>query len=648
MASTIIKPPSSSTPPGDGGSGGAKPSGIARATGLMMVTVLLSRILGFVRDALIAKYFGRGPETDAYNAAFTVPDLLFYLLQSGALSSTIVPILTEYRQQGKDRAADKTVSIVASTIFVFIGLLICIMWINARALTIALNLGFSDSTVDLSVPLTRILLPAQMFFFLGGLMMGVLYSRKQFLIPALGPVIYNASIIFGGVVLRHWLGLYGLVWGAIAGAFVGNFLIPFIAVNRLGVRLRPSLDIRHPAAMKVWRMLLPIGLGVSLPSIDQMVNKEFASYLAPGDTTAVMNAYRLMLLPIGIFAQAMAMAVFPTLSGQAAENNKLAMRRTMNQSLRNILFLTIPASALMFLLAEPVVAFIYQSGKYTHADVLVTASALRSLSLGIFAWSGQSLLTRGFYALQNSKVPVISGAVVSVLFIAMNAYVVHPVIQAQGRVAALSQQTAGLQGSLNSLSALTAPSQDAVGKVNNAQTLLAGAPGSRDAASSLGPTQDSLTQLAAQVESERAAAQSRLDAQQAQLASATARLDRLANRAVWELGLTTSIAAAIHMVALFFLLRLRLNGLNSRRLLVSVARTLLATAVLCGVTVLLKAVYQTLVLDSDPQMAPKISAISVILVAGLSGIGSFVAAARLTKMPELQSAIDLLRRRRAS
>ena len=630
MASTIIKPPAAAAAsPG----GGKKPLGIAGATGLMMATVLLSRLLGFLRDALIAKYFGRGPQTDAYNAAFTVPDLLFYLLQSGALSSTIVPIITEYRQQGKDKAADKTVSIVASTIFVFIGLLICVMWIYARALTIGLNLGFSEATVNLSVPLTRILLPAQMFFFLGGLMMGVLYSRKQFLIPALGPVIYNASIIFGGVVLRHWLGLYGLVWGAVAGAFVGNFLIPFIAVNRLGVRLRPSLDIRHPAAMKVWRMLLPIGLGVSLPSIDQMVNKEFASYLAPGDTTAVMNAYRLMLLPIGIFAQAMAMAIFPTLSGQAAEKNVPAMRRTMNQSLGNILFLTIPASALMFLLAEPVVTLIYQSGKYTHADALITASALRSLSLGIFAWSGQSLLTRGFYALQNSKVPVISGAIVSVIFVAMNVAVVRPVIQAKTQVSALARDIAPLQASVSLLQSLTPPSQDLLVQANTAQP-------------SLPAVQESAAQLAALIDTRRGEAEARLADRQAQFLKAQQVFDRRASRAVWELGLTTSLAAALHMTALYFLLRRRLSGLHSQRLLVSVVRVLAATAVLCGVTVLLQAGFQTFVLDGAA-LAPKLEALSLILVAGLGGVGAFLAVARALRMPELQSAVDLIRRKRA-
>lgn len=405
-------------------SGEPKKLSIAGATGLMMVMVLLSRILGVLRDAIISHYFGRGPLTDAYNAAFTVPDLLFYLLQSGALSSTIVPIITEYRQQGDHKSADHTVSIVASTIFVVIGLLICIMWIYARQLTIILNPGFDAHRIALSVPLTRILLPAQIFFFIGGLMMGVIYSRKEFLIPAAGPVIYNSGIIFGGIVLRHWFGIEGLVWGALGGAFVGNFLLPFLRVQQYGVRLVPSFDITNPAAVKVWKLLLPMGLGVALPNIDQIVNKLFASYLGAGATTAMMNSYRLMLLPIGIFAQAMALAVYPTMSSHAAQKNIPALRTTMNASLRNILFLTVPASVLMFVLSDAVITFLLQSGKYTAADAHVTAAVLRMLSIGIFAWSAQSLLTRGFYALQNSRIPVASGIVASAIFVLMNYLVV--------------------------------------------------------------------------------------------------------------------------------------------------------------------------------------------------------------------------------
>ncbi len=389
-----------------------------------MATVLLSRILGVLRDAIISHYFGRGPQTDAYNAAFTVPDLLFYLLQSGAMSSTIVPIIDEYRHHGDQKSADQTVSIVASTIFVVIGLAICIMWIKARALTILLNPGFDSARVAMSVPLTRILLPAQIFFFLGGLMMGVLYSRKEFLIPALGPVIYNSGIIFGGVVLRFWLGIHGLVWGAVGGALIGNFLIPLIRIHQLGVHLTPSLSVLHPGAKRVWKMLLPMGLGIALPNIDQIVNKYYASYLGPGETTAIMNAYRLMLLPIGIFAQAMALAVYPTLSTHAAQKNIAALRSTMSESLRNVLFLTVPASALMYILAVPIITFLLQGGKFHSADTLATAGVLKTLSIGIFAWSSQSLLTRGFYAVQNSRIPVASGAIVSVIFLAMNWWVV--------------------------------------------------------------------------------------------------------------------------------------------------------------------------------------------------------------------------------
>ncbi len=411
----------------------AKTTGVAFATVIMMVTVLLSRVLGVVRDAIISHYFGRGAQTDAYNAAFTIPDLLWNLLQSGALASTIVPIVTELRQKGDDRSADRVVSIVASTIFVFIGALIVLMEVFTPQLTRALNPGFDANRIAMSVPLTRVLLPAQMCFFMGGLLMGVLYSRKQFLIPAMGPVIYNLGIIAGAVLLRPFFmaaygpsrGIEGLVWGAIGGAFIGNLLLPFLAVLRLGVRITPSLNVTDPAAVKVWRMLLPIGLGIGLPSIDQVVNKYFASDFGTGDTTALMNAYRLMLLPIGVFAQSMAIAVFPTLSGYAALKDNVGLRGAVNRSLRNILFLTLPASALMFFLGTPIITFLLQSGKYSGADTAVTASVLRCLSLGICAWSCSSLLTRGFYALQSSKIPAISGAIVSVIFISMNVLVVR-------------------------------------------------------------------------------------------------------------------------------------------------------------------------------------------------------------------------------
>lgn len=388
----------------------------------MAVAVLLSRVLGQVRDSIIAAEFGRNWRTDAYQAAFTIPDLLFFLLQSGALSSSLVPILTEFRQQGKDKAADKTLSVVATMVVLVIGFLIIVMEFGTVWLTRRLNPGFDPQAIALASQLTRILLPAQICFFLGGLLMGVLYSREEFLWPAMGPVVYNTGIIFGGVVLSHipGFGIKGLVWGAVGGAILGNLLLPLWAVRKVGVKFRPSLEVKHPGAMKFWRMIAAMGLGVALPQVDQIVNKYFASMGHAGDTTAMMNAYRLMLLPIGVLAQSTAIAVFPKLSGYAANRDFKAMRGTMNSSLRNILFMTVPATGLMFILAAPVIGFLFQWKHFTAADTALTAIPLRYLSLGIFIWSCQSLLTRAFYALQEPWVPVRVGSASTVLFVLMD------------------------------------------------------------------------------------------------------------------------------------------------------------------------------------------------------------------------------------
>lgn len=417
MSSTTISPPSSTE--GDGG--GPKSTGIAKGAILMGVAVLLSRVLGQVRDSIIAAEFGRNWQTDAYQAAFTIPDLLFFLLQSGALSSSLVPILAEFRQQGKDKSADKTLSVVATMIVLVIGTLIVFMEFGAEWLTLKLNPGFEPRAVALAAHLTRILLPAQICFFLGGLLMAVLYSRKQFLIPSLGPVVYNAGIIFGGVVLSHiGFGISGLVWGAVGGAIIGNLLMPLLAVRKVGVKFKPSLEVRHPGAMKFWRMIAAMGLGVALPQVDQIVNKYFSSLGAAGDTTAMMNAYRLMLLPIGVLAQSTAIALLPVLSEQASARDFKGMRGTVNSSLRNILFMTVPATGLMFLLAEPVIGLLFQWKHFTAADTALTAIPLRYLSLGIFVWSCQSLLTRGFYALQEPSVPLRVGSASTVLFVLMD------------------------------------------------------------------------------------------------------------------------------------------------------------------------------------------------------------------------------------
>ena len=527
-----------SASPGDSG---GNASGLARAAGVVMAATLLSRLLGMVRDIVIARELGAGAETDAYTAAFKVCDLLMYLIAGGALSSTFIPTFREYLHLGKEKQAWQTFSVVATVTLLTAGAFVVLGELFTPTFVRLLNAGYSDAQVARTVPAVRIVLPAQIFFMLGGLIMATLNVRGRFLVPALGPSIYNIGIIFGAAVLYPMgFGLPGLMWGALLGAFVGNFILQIIPALRLGLRYRPSLAVMHPGAIKVWKMMLPILLGVSLPNVDQIITGRFASELPTGSQAALQFGVRIMLIPIGIFAQAMGIAVLPTMAAQAVAGQRRALKATISKALRSILFLTVPASVLLFLLAQPIVALLLQSGKFTVASTLITASALRFYSLGIFAWSAQAILTRGFYALQDSRTPVISGTVMTVVFIMMNWLVVNAT-------------TWGVSG----------------------------------------------------------------------------------------LALATSIAAVLHMLVMFVLLRRRMRGLNDRHMLLSVGRLLLAVFALSVAAWVLRVGMDALL---PPTIAPKIGAGLVLLVSGrrrhrrVSSHGSSAAHGRIGISSEVGSA----------
>ncbi len=507
-----------------------------------MAATLLSRVLGQIRDIVIAHQLGASVVADAYTAAFKVPDLFMYLLAGGALASIFIPVFKEHLQLNKPKTAWQIFSVVATVTALVAGLFVVIAEIWTPEFVRLLNPGYDPATVALTVPLTRIVLPAQIFFMLGGLLMGTLNARGQFLLPALAPSIYNLGIIFGAAVLYPLgLGPAGLMWGALGGAFVGNFALQVALVARTGGRYKPSLAVLHPGAVKVWKMMLPILLGVSLPNVDQIINSYFASELAHGSQAALQYAVRLMLIPIGIFAQAMGIAILPTMSGLAAEGKRKEFRATVSSALRTILFVTVPASALLCLLASPLITLLLQSGHFTSHDTAVTATALRWYSLGIFAWSAQAILTRGFYALQDSRTPVVSGTVMTGVFVLMNWLVVH--------------ETAWGVGGL---------------------------------------------------------------------------------------ALATSAAATLHMGVMFVFLRRRLRGIQDARLFVSVVKTILATAALCGAVWVVRAGVLTFLPANEPA---KLAALTLLVLAGGVGIAAFGVAARLLQMSELRSTAGLFRRR---
>lgn len=388
-----------------------------------MAAIFVSRLLGLVREMVIANQFGAGGLVSAYGVAFNLPDLLYFLLSSGALSSAFIPVFTEYWTKGEKDEAWKIFSVIGTLIFIVLACLILLFEIFTPQLVPLVAPGFARehrNLLEITILLTRIVLPAQLFFFIGGLIIGTLYSRQHFLAPALGPIIYNICIISGGVFFASKLGISSLTWGALVGAFLGNFVLQIIVVRKLGVQFRPSLNLRHPGVKKVGKLALPVLLGLSLPYVNVIFNRWFATFLEEGAVAALSYANRLMQMPLGVFAQASAVALFPTLAEQAARKEIAQLRSSVNFGLRGILLLTVPSSILMIVLATPIVRMLFQHGQFTSADAPYVGYALAMYAIGIAAWSGQAIITRGFYALQDTVVPVVVGTIMTIIFIPMN------------------------------------------------------------------------------------------------------------------------------------------------------------------------------------------------------------------------------------
>lgn len=399
---------------------------VARAAVVMMAAIFISRVLGQLRDTAIAAWFGQNAYTDVYRAAFSIPDLLFFLIAGGALSSSFVPVFTEYLTRGQEEEAWKVFSVVATFMTLVVTGFVLIGEIFARQLVPLVAPGFQSWQLDMTATLTRIVLPAQICFFLGGLMMATLYVRGHFLVPALGPIIYNLGIIAGGWLLGGHLGVAGLSWGALAGAIVGNLLLQMVFLRRVGVRYQFSLHLRHPGVVKVGKLVLPVILGLSLPQVFVLINRAFASLLPPGAVSALDNANKQMQAPLGIFAQAISIAVFPTLSAQAARGDMEAFRRTLLQGLRALWFLTVPISVLMMVLSTDIVSILLQYKKFTAYDTRITAEALVFYCIGLFAFSSQAILNRAFYAVQDTVTPVVIGTLVTLVFVPLNWWLMGP------------------------------------------------------------------------------------------------------------------------------------------------------------------------------------------------------------------------------
>lgn len=387
----------------------------------MAASLLLSRVLGMVRDMVIGAKFGQSDLTDAYFLSFQIPDLLFYLIAGGALSAAFIPVFSEYLHTGREEEAWHVFSVIVTLMSIIVGAFIVFSWIFAEPLVGIFAPGAAargPEFVDLVVHMSRIVVPAQYAFFIGGIMLGTLYARQVFSVPGLAPNVYNLGIIFGAVVLANvaGFGVLGMSWGALVGAYIGNIVIPFAVIRRMGVTFKLSLDLRHEGVKKVLKLMLPVVLGLSLPGVFGMILRSVSSLGEVGMTTAIEYGNRLMQAPLGVFGQALALAVFPALAQFFAQGRMDLYRDQLEKTLRTVLFLTVPISAFFLVAPEPVVQALFERGAFTAADTARTAAMLQMFGIGVFAWCLQPVLMRSYYAVQKTLTPILFGTATTLLF----------------------------------------------------------------------------------------------------------------------------------------------------------------------------------------------------------------------------------------
>jgi putative peptidoglycan lipid II flippase len=399
---------------------------VAAATGIVMASVFLSRLLGLARDWAIAHMVGANASTDAYNAAFTLPDFLNYLIAGGSLSLTFIPVFAKYAAEGNEEEGWRVFSTVMTVMgFVLVGLVAVGELLAGPIVGRWIAPGFLSAEHARAVFLTRLMLPAQIFFYEGSILSAVQYAKGQFLVPSLAPLVYNLLIILGGVLLSAKIGITGFAVGVVVGAILGNFLLQVYGAGRAGAKFSPNFRVSHPGFRMFLHLSIPIMLALGLTFADDWISRHYASYLQNGALTWLYYAKNLMRVPLGLVGQAIGVASFPILAQLYSERRFEQMNRLLNDTLKALILLLVPISALMIAESRPLVHFVFMHTRLQGADYEATARALVYFSLGLFAWGAQNILARGFYATRNTIVPAVVGTVTTFLSLPVYVWLMH-------------------------------------------------------------------------------------------------------------------------------------------------------------------------------------------------------------------------------
>ena len=399
---------------------------MARSAGIFTGATLMSRLLGYFRDTMVAAYFGAGPAADAFYTAFRISNLFRRLLGEGALSASFVPVFTEYTEKRSREETQRFLNTIFTTLLVILSVITIVGVIFAPQLTRLIARGFDPSSerFALTVTLTRYMFPFMLFICLAALITGVLNAFQSFFLPALAPACLSVAemLYIGFLSIAHIRGQNAIV-GLAVSVTVGGFSQFFVHVPALLERnytLALRWDPMHEGVRRVGQLILPATVGVAADQLNAFVDTMMATFLSVGSVTALYYSNRVMQLPLALFGIALSQVALPTMSASVARGATQEVKDTLNFALRLTLFMILPATTGLVILGHPIVQVLFQYGKFSNEASALTTWALAAFSIGLFAYAAVKILAAAFYAYQTTRIPVMIASSCVALNIVLN------------------------------------------------------------------------------------------------------------------------------------------------------------------------------------------------------------------------------------
>ncbi|HEY8177778.1 MAG TPA: murein biosynthesis integral membrane protein MurJ [Candidatus Limnocylindria bacterium] len=398
---------------------------LATASLILTSAALVSRLLGWIRLLVIGSQFGASRELDAYFAAFRIPDAIFQLVVAGALSAALIPVFSSYRARGQEAEAWRLASSIINLVVIALAGLSLLMAIFAPVLVPIVAPGFDVPTTELTIRMTRVMLLSPVLIGMGAVVSGILNSYERFAVPSLAPLAYNLVIILAAIFLAPIMGVEGLAVGVAIGS-LAHLVIQLPALGKVGQRYDLTIGLGHPGVRKVAFLMGPRMLGLAAGQLNFIVSTILASGLPEGSVTAYNYAFQLSQIPVGVLGVSVAVALFPTLSRDAALGKVGEIRRQVSTSLRVLIFIAAPLTAAMIVLAQPITSVFFQYGLFSEQSAELTAGALAFFAIGLMGHIVVHVLTRAFYAMQDTRTPVLWAIIAVAINVPLMAWLVGP------------------------------------------------------------------------------------------------------------------------------------------------------------------------------------------------------------------------------